>query len=66
MAGTRTEMVDGVRITVVEDTREDLQDFSERLRRLRVWKGKNRRKKPGAISIKNNIIVLNLYCTSAN
>ena len=45
MAGTRTEMVDGVRITVVEDTREDLQDFLGTAQEIESLEGEEQKEK---------------------
>lgn len=45
MARTRTEMVDGVEITVVEDTRDDLQDFLGTAQEIESLEGEEQKKK---------------------
>ena len=45
MARTRTEIVEGAEITVVEDTREDLQDFLGTAQEIESLEGEEQKKK---------------------
>lgn len=45
MANTRTEMVNGVEVTIVEDTRDDLQDFLGMAQEIESLEGEEQQKK---------------------